>query len=52
MLEYMETLQNALGKGDSHAADFLLNYSYLKGDYKSIATDLCKLKALDTDLGA
>ena len=37
------------GKGDDYTTGFLLNYSYLKENYKLIAIDLSKQQELDAD---
>ena len=34
---------------DNYATDYRLDYSYLKENYKKIATDLSKEQALDSD---
>ena len=37
------------GQGDDYTTGCLLDYAYLKDNYKMIAIDLSKQKALDTD---
>ena len=39
----------ATGKGDDYTTGFLLDYSYLKENYKMIAIDLSKQQVLDAD---
>ena len=38
-----------IGQGDDYTADCLLNFAYLKKNYRLIAGDLSKQKALDAD---
>ena len=38
-----------ISQGDDYTTDCLLDYPYFKENYKSIATDLSKQQALDTD---
>ena len=37
------------GKGDDFTAECLLDYAYFKDNYKQIAVDLTKQKALEAD---
>ena len=46
---YEKILKIATGKGDDYATGCLLDYSYVKENYKLIAVDLCKQQALDAD---
>ena len=39
----------ATGRGDDYTTGCLLDYCYLKGNYKMIAIDLSKQQALDAD---
>ena len=39
----------ATGQGDDYRSCCLLDYSYFKANYKTIATDLSKQQALDAD---
>ena len=39
----------ATGQGDDYRAGCLLDYNYLKDNYKTIAVDLNKQQALDAD---
>ena len=38
-----------MGQGDGYTTGCLLNYAYFKDNYRLIAVDLSKQKALDTD---
>ena len=50
LLEKLENIRKiAIGKGDDHTADCLLDYSYFKESYKIFAVDLSKQQALDAD---
>ena len=50
LLEKLENIRKiAIGKGDDHTADCLLDYSYFKESYKIFAVDLSKPQALDAD---
>ena len=42
----------AIGQGDDYTTGCLLNYPYLKRNYKLIAIDLSKKQVLDADLKA
>ena len=46
-LKHMRTL--ATGQGDDYTTGCLLDYPYLKENYKMIAIDLSKQEALDSD---
>ena len=46
---YEKILKIATGKGDDYATGCLLDYSYVKENYKLIAVDLSKQQALDAD---
>ena len=37
------------GKGDSYTTDYLLDFDYFEKNYRIIAVDLSKQKALDAD---
>ena len=39
----------AIGEGDDYTISCLLDYNYIKKDYKMIAIDLSKQQALDAD---
>ena len=39
----------ATGKGDDYTTDGLLDYTYFRDNYKKIAADLSRQKALDPD---
>ena len=40
------------GKGDNYTTDYLLDFDYFEKNYRIIAVDLSKQKALDADLRA
>ena len=46
---YEKIRKIATGKGDDYTTGCLLDYSYVKENYKLIAVDLSKQKALDAD---
>ena len=46
---YENTRKIATGQGDEYTTGFLLDYSYLKKNYKMIAVDLSKQQPLDGD---
>ena len=46
---YENVTKISAGQGDDHTTGCLLNYSYFKENYKLIARDLSKQKALDAD---
>ena len=47
ILKHMRT--SATGQGDDYTTACLLDYPYLKENYKMIAIDLSKQEALDSD---
>ena len=47
--QYEEVRKISIGKGDDYTTDCLLDYTYFKDNYKLIAVDLSKQKALDAD---
>ena len=46
---YDEVRNVSTGQGDDYTTGFLLNYAYFKNNYRLIAVDLSKQKALDAD---
>ena len=50
--QYDEIRQVSTGYGDDYATVCLLDYAYFKDNYRLIAVDLSKQKALDADLRA
>ena len=45
-----DNIQNfTTGQGDDYTTDLLLDYTYFKGHYKMITTDLTKLQAFYAD---
>ena len=42
----------SIGKGDNYTTGCLLDFAYFKNNYRLIAADLSKKKALDADLRA
>ena len=46
---YKNIRKIATGQGDDYTTGCLLDYPYLKDDYKMIAIDLSKQQALDAD---
>ena len=47
--QYEEVRKISIGKGDDYTTDCLLDYTYFKDNYRLIAVDLSKQKALDAD---
>ena len=47
--QYDEIRKVSTGYGDDYATGFLLDYAYFKDNYKLIAVDLSKRKAVDAD---
>ena len=47
-----EVRKVSTGQGDHYTTGCFLDYAYFKDDYKLIAVDLRKQKALDADAGA
>ena len=47
--QYDEVRKTSIGQGDDYTTEYLLDYVYFKDNYKLIAVDLSKLKALDAD---
>ena len=47
--QYAEVRKVSTGYGDDYAAGCLLDYTYFKDNYRLIAVDLSKQKALDAD---
>ena len=52
IVTYENIRKIATGQGDDYATGRLLDYAYFKDNYKVIAIDLSKQKALDADLRA
>ena len=52
MKQYDEIRKVSTGYGDDYATSCLLDYAYFKDNYKLVAVDLSKQKALDADLRA
>ena len=50
--QYDEVRKVSTGHDDDYTTGSLLDYAYFKDNYKSIAVDLSKQKALDADLRA
>ena len=50
--QYDEIRKVSTGYGDDYTTGCLLDYAYFKDNYRLIAVDLSKQKALDADLGA
>ena len=50
--QYDEVRKVSTGYGDDYTTGCLLDYAYFKDNYRLIAVDLSKQKALDADLGA
>ena len=46
---YENIRKTATGKGDDHTTGCLLDYPYIKDNYKMIAIDLSKQQVLDAD---
>ena len=49
MKKYDEVIKLSTGKGDGYTTGCLLDYAYFKDNYRLIAVDLSKQKALDPD---
>ena len=49
---YENIIKGATGKGDDCTTGCLLDYTYFRDNYKMIAIDLSRQKALDADLRA
>ena len=47
--QYDEVRKVSTGHGDDYTTGCLLEYVYLKGNYRLVAVDLNKQKALDAD---
>ena len=47
--QYEEVRKIATGQGDDYTTDCLLDYVYFKDNFRLIAADLSKQKALDTN---
>ena len=47
--QYNEVRKVSTGQGDDYTTGSLLDYKYFKDNYRLIAADLSKQKALDTD---
>ena len=47
--QYDKVRKISTGHGDDYTTGSLLDYAFFKDDYKIIAVDLSKQKALDTD---
>ena len=47
--QYDEIRKMSTGQGDDYATDCLLDFAYFENNYRLIAADLSKLKALDAD---
>ena len=50
--QYDEVRKVSTGYGDDYTTGCLLDYAYFKDNYRLIAVDLSKQKALDADLRA
>ena len=50
MKQYDEVRKVLAGQGDDDATGCLLDYTYFKDNYRLIAVDLTRQKALDADL--
>ena len=50
--QYEEVRKISTGQGDDYTTGCLLDYVYFKDDFRLIAADLSKQKALDADLKA
>ena len=50
--QYDEVRKVSTGHGDDYTTGSLLDYAYFKDNYRLIAVDLSKQKALDADLRA
>ena len=49
MKQYDEGRKVSIGQGDDYTIGCLLDYAYFKNNYRIIAVDVSKQKALDTD---
>ena len=49
MINQLMTYEVSTGYGDDYATGCLLDYAYFKDNYRLIAVDLSKQKALDAD---
>ena len=49
MTRYDEGRKVSIGQGDDYTIGCLLDYAYFKNNYRIIAVDVSKQKALDTD---
>ena len=49
MKQYDEVRKVSTGQGDDYTTGCLLDYSYFQDNYRLIAVDLSKQKALDAD---
>ena len=49
MKQYNEIRKISIGKGDDYITGCLLDFHYFEKNYRIIAVDLCKQKALNTD---
>ena len=47
--QYDEVRNLSTGQGDEYTTGYLLDYTYFKDNYRLIAVDLSKQKALDAD---
>ena len=47
--QYDEVRKVSTGQGDDYTTGCLLNYTYFQDNYRLIAVDLSKQKALDAD---
>ena len=47
--QYGRIRKISTGQGDDYTTDFLLNFAYFEKNYRLIAADLSKEKALDAD---
>ena len=52
ILKHKNIFKNATGKGDDYRTGSLLDYTYLKDNYKMTPIDLSKQHSLDADLRA
>ena len=50
--QYNEVRKVSTGQSDDCTTGCLLDYAYIKGNYRLIVVDLSKQKALDADLRA
>ena len=47
--QYNEVRKISTGQGDDYTTGFLLDFAYFKDDFRLIAVNLSKQKALDAD---